>query len=256
MATILSRQRDHRGRFTVLLVVLGLILAGAVTATVLLSQRDRPAPWSDFTAEDDDPVKRAQLVAGHVAGLYVDGDGDPLTAITAGEDVISEVAAPSQTVAVASDHTGELVSFESQNILFYKLCGRQDDCGFGDTADPRQELTLAALQAKELALRGLKDVPEATAVVVITPPGFLEISGPVDQRPDTVFYFRRDDLGDELDRPLRETVPEPVTPGDLTEDDISATMETLMPSLFTLQPQATGDNLGVIYKLTPPPPPA
>lgn len=257
MAPILSRQRDHRGRFIALLVILGIVLAGAVVATIVYAQRDRPAPFSDFTAEDDDPVRRAQLVGDHVTSLYVGDNGDPLTTITAGEDLTSDVAAPSQTVAVAADHSGRPVSFEPQNVLFYKLCGPADDCGFGDTAGGGQsELTLSARQAKEVALRGLKDVPEASAVIVVAPPGFLDISGPAAERPDTVFYFRRDDVKGELDHPLRDSVPEPVRPEELGADDISATMEELLPSLYTMRYKQTGDNTGVIYDLIPPPPPS
>ncbi len=254
MASILNRRRDHRGRFTVLLVVLGVVLAGAVVAAVILSQRDRPSAWSDFTAEDDDPVRRAELVADHVAAIYTADGGDPLTTIAAGEDVISDVAAPSQTVAVAADFRGAPFSFESQNVLFFRICGPAADCGFGE-GETSTALTVVSLQAKELALRALKDVPEATAVVVVVPPDFLEISGPVDERPDTVFYYRRDDLSEELDRPLRDTVPEPRRPGELTDDDVSETMEALAPSLYTLRYKPTGDNTGVIYELTPPPPP-
>ncbi len=252
MATLLSTQRDHRPRFLVLLVALGVILAGAIVATVVLAQRDRPAPWSDFTAVDDDPVARAMMIGDHVQGLYHDDAGQPLTVVTAGEDMVNTISAPAQTVAVAADAKGAPVSFEQQNILFYRLCGPLPDCGFG-SGDVTRELTVSSRQAQELALRGFKDVPEATAVMAIMPPGFLEMTGPVGEQPDTVLYFRRSDLSGELDRPLRETVPAPVAPAKLTDAAVSVTRDALVPALFSMRSHESSDGTGVIYQLTPPP---
>ncbi len=253
MATTLTGQHDHRRRFGVLIGLLVAVLAAAVVATVVLARRDRPAPWSDFTAVASDPVRRADLIAGHVQDLYRDDRGDPLLTITAGEDFVSDVAAPTQTVAVGADYKGAPFSFESQNILFYRLCGPADDCGFGDGADSSRQLTLASRAAWELALRGFKDVPEATAVIAVMPPGFLEMSGPADKQPDTVFYFRRDDVSAELHRRLRSTVPAPVAPSKLTEKAIERTRDALTPSLYTMRVASTSDTNGVTYELTPPP---
>lgn len=253
MATRLSQNRDHRGRFIALIVLLAVVLAGAIATTAVMATRDRPAPWADLTPTGDDPIKRAVQIADHVEGLYRDDAGAPLARITAGEDVSGDLIASAQMVSVAADSKGAPYSYEAQNVLFFRICGPAEDCGLRPTDDPSRELTLAARAAHELALRGLHDISQASAVMVIMPPGFLEISGPVAQRPDTVLYFRRDDLDDEMDHRLRRTVPAPVTPEQMTSADVTASMTTLSDDLYTLRTFPASDGTGVVYQLTPPP---
>lgn len=240
----------HRRGFAIAFAILGLILIAAVVAAVLLSQRDRPAAWSDFRATQSDPVERAVAIAAHVQGRYRADDGAPLTRVTAGEDVITELPQHDQIVAIGADSTGQPFSFEQQSLLIYKLCGPGAACAFATQVD--HSLTLAGQQAHELALRGLKDVHEASAVIVQMPPGLLAASG--GKAPAAVLYFRRKDLSHQLEAPLARTVAAEVPrPAGLTPAQDAKIVDAVVKSLYTMSVKATPDSTSITYELVPAP---
>jgi len=248
---VVTPTHRHRRRFAVAFAILAVVLVAAIVAGVLLANRDRPAPWSDFRPGQDDPVERAVAIADHVERRYVTDDGTPLVQVTAGEDVISDLPQHEQVVALAADATGQPFAFEQQSLLIYRLCGPAPGCAFPEDANLQNDLTLAAQEAHELALRGLKDVDEASAVIVQIPPGLLQASGP--NPPMTVFYFRRKDLRAELDRPLTDTIPTVLRPSAVTQADTDRILGGLAKRLHTMTVRPTPDSTKITYELVPAP---
>lgn len=235
---------------------LAVLLTISVAATVWLAERGKPKPWTAFPiAANDDPVKRAEEVAALVQGRYLDDAGKPLGTISAGEDLIPDVPGGDQIVAVDSTSTGPPLSFEYGNIVFFTICGTGPSCAFQTPkgSSPERVVAIHAREAKELALRGLRNVPEADSAMIVMPAGILQPDtegGPV---PIVVSYYRRAELRDQLDNPLPPEfeAPEP-TPTDITDDTAKVMLTNYAPSLYRLdQPKPTADGTGIIYRLVP-----
>ncbi len=252
MATPVARSTHrHRRAFAVAFAFLALVLVAAIVAALILSQRDRPAPWADFRPTQTDPVERATAIADHVEARYLADDGLPLVQVTAGEDVIPDLPQHEQVVAVAADASGQPFSFEQQSLLIFKLCAAGPACAFPPQADQTRTLTLSVQEAHELALRGLKDVTEASAVIVQLPPGLLQADG--DTPPAAVLYFRRKDLRAALERPLDETIRSVPKPAAITQTQGEAILAPLMKRLYTMTVKPMPDSTKISYQLVPAP---
>lgn len=261
MATDLNDRREivaqypHQRRFVGAFVALAFVLGAVVALTVVLAGRDAPRDWTSHTIKkEDDPVKRAELVASLVERRYADAGAGaaPFFKVTAGEDLITDLPGREQFVAMASGPAGPPWSFEQGALVFFKLCGGGDGCAFAEPAgDARtQAFAIATREAKELALRGLKNVPEAKSAIVVLPAGVLEATPP----PTVVYYWRRSDLEKELDDPLAEEFEQAVpAPATLTAQQAQDVIGADVDHLFTMTPKAAPDNGALIYELTPPP---
>lgn len=248
-----NRARSATSPFLGAFAILALILIGAVVGTSLLNRVDRPAPFSAFEPQEkEDPVLRSQEIADYVASRYVIGPGKgPLVTVQAGEDDKAALPGVQQTLAVGTSPPG-VVSYEFGDILFYRMCGPTSDCGLGPDQDRATYGPLLARQARELALYGLKYVPEAAFVIVILPPGFVTGPDPADV-PRAVYLYRRKDLDAELDRPIDETLPGPVpTPSTLTPAQAAQFEERETDARYTLQSSTDAANTLNVYTLTPP----
>jgi hypothetical protein len=243
----------HARRFRVVYLVLALVIAAALGAAgLLLTQTDRPVPFSSFKPTQDDPVERSQVIADYVSQRYVDTpEGTPLVTVTAGEDDKAALPGAPQVLAVGTSPPGVL-SYEYGDILFYRMCAAGPDCALGPKQDRTTFGPLLARQAHELALYGLKYVPEATFVIVILPPGFVTGPDPA-APPRAVQLYRRTDLEDELQRPIDETLPGPVpTPSTLTPAQANRFDQREAHTRYTLDSGVDAANTLNVYNLTPP----
>jgi hypothetical protein len=146
------------------------------------------------------------------------------------------------------------VSYEYGDILFYRMCGSASDCGLGPDQDRATYGPLLARQARELALYGLKYVPEAAFVIVILPPGFITGPDPANL-PKAVHLYRRADLEDDLDRPIAETLPGSIpTPSTLTPAQVAEFEDRESGTRYTMDSGVDAANTLNVYNLTPPPP--
>lgn len=247
----------HQSRFVVAFVALAIVLAAAVGLTVWLLLDGKPAPWTDHPIPSiDDPVERAEAVATLVEGRYLDDSGAPLTRISAGEDLTAEAPGANQVVAVHADPDGPPLSFEYGNLVFFRLCASGPECAYNPAprALPQRVIGLTARQARELALRGLKNVPEAEYALILMPNGILESD--TGSAPPTVgFYYRRKDLTDQLSDPLPPDYDgEQPTPGTITGRQAAAMFETYIPNLYTVDgPTPSPDGASLVYELFPAP---
>jgi hypothetical protein len=243
----------HTRRFRIVYVVLALVIAAALAAAALIvTQTDRPLPFSSFKPTQEDPVERSQAIADYVSQRYVDArEGNPLVTVKAGEDDKAALPGVQQVLAVGSSPPG-VVSYEYGDILFYQMCAAGPDCALGPKQDRATFGPLLARQAHELAAYGLKYVPEATFVIAILPPGFVTGADPA-KPPRAVHLYRRKDLENELDRPVDETLPGPVpTPSTLTPAQASQFDTREAHTRYTLDSGVDAANTLNVYNLTPP----
>ena len=251
-------QTIHQKRFVAAFALLALALTTTVAVTVWLAERGKPKPWTDHPiAKSDDPVTRALDVATLVQGRYLGDDGKPLGSVSAGEDLISDAPGATQVVAVHSTASGPPLSFEYGNIVFFKICGRGKDCAF-DTrkeATPQRVVALTANQAAELALRRLKNVPEADAAMIIMPGGILEPDAAGGATPTVAYYVRRTTVEHMLDTRLPAKFEAAVpTPGKITDQTATTLFREYSPDLFRLEgPKPAPDGASIVYELIPPP---
>lgn len=264
-----AEQSIYQRRFVAAITTLAVIAAVGLGVAVWLAERGKPRPWSTLTtatitergqtiekdvAEIDDPVERAQAVASLVESRYLGDNDRPLVTISAGEDVLSDLPGRDQVVAIASGETGPPISFEYGNIVFFNMCGRGTRCQFDrrPAALPGRVVALASRQAKELALRGLKYVPEADAAIITLPGGMLESEQAGTDPPTVVYYYRRDALKEELDRPLHsdfESVQP--TPKELAEETALIMFRNYADRLFAMTAKPNADGTAVIYEMVP-----
>ena len=166
-------------RFRLAYVGLALVvLATAVLIVVLATQTDRPAPFSSFTAKDDDPVKRAQESRHMSRGATFPPRGTGAIGPGRGRRGRLAQASPAQQVVAVGTNPPGLVSYEYGGILFFRMCAAGPECALGPDQSPDVLAPILAREAHELALYGLKYVPEAKFVITILPPGFVSGADP------------------------------------------------------------------------------
>lgn len=238
-------------RFVIAAGALVVVLAAAAVLTWVLLGTARKGPFSSFAPTSADPVERSQEIADHVASRYLTAPGgEPVVTVQAGEADTPALPLGGQVIAMGSNPPG-VVSYEYGDILFYRMCGRGPDCGLAPGEDPAVLATILAREAKELALYGVKYVPEATFVLVLLPPGFATSATP-GEVPKVVHFYRRADLADAVDEPLTETLPNPVpTPATLTPTDATAIERDAEGTRYSLATGTDAANTLNVYSLTP-----
>lgn len=206
----------HRRRFTIAFVLLGAVAAAAALLTLVFAREDRPAAFSTFTPTKTDQLDRAEEIAAYVALRYRSASGERYVSVSAGQTPVPNVpGGPPVTAVNTGGADGPLFRFELDSPLFYRLCGPAAGCAIpAPPEEPAVHEALLAREALELSLLSLRHIDDVGSVIVILPSGFGN-----DESSDVVYWFRRGDLETALDRPLRDTLPEPVPrPTELTGD--------------------------------------
>jgi hypothetical protein len=242
----------HRRRFAALTVGLVVLLAGAGVLTWVFATADRHKPFSAFKATAEDPVARAQQVADFVAGRYLTAPGQaPLATVDAGEDVQPLLPGQPQSIVVSSSPPA-LFTFNYGDILFFRICGSGADCALGPDQSNNVLGPIFARQAHELALYGLKNVPEALYAIILLPDGFLDATDGKGPPPKAAHFYRREDLKDEFDRPASETFPGAVpTPATLSPAEFNAIEAKEGKTRYSFTSGTNAPNTMNIYTLVP-----
>ena len=198
-------EAPHAPRFQFLT---GALLAIAVTAVLVMAAialapsraRDEGPAWSPWrpTAGHGDGAKQ---IAEYVGSRYKVSGGRQLVAVTGGP---LEVAGLPLTVALRKSPSqgGEIELIEGNGVL-YRLCGLGDKCSIPFGKPSRERHLLLRREALELALYSFRDLKDVDDVAVFMPP-------PPGQEPSQALFFRKSKLKNQLDRPLRATLPSPV----------------------------------------------
>jgi len=109
---------------------------------------------------------------------------------------------------------------EADNTVQYVLCGLGEGCAIA-TGDPTPERErLVRREALELALYTFKYVDGVDRVATFLPP---RAGSP----PTWMLLFERDDFGDQLHRPVAQTLPDAVPAAEAIPADQVATIDGL-----------------------------
>ncbi len=180
--------------------------------------------WSAFSPQDSG-LQGAQEIADFVSPYYRASPAYQLAVVTAMN--LNDPSNPLEVVVPSSSAQGGVSALPAKSTIAYNLCGLgSHDCSIGVGSASSDRLLLLRREALELALYTFKYIPGIHTVVAILPPGHTESSSRLSAKPptgsqvssnntksvDLALAFDQKELQPWLDRPLRETLPEPLPP--------------------------------------------
>jgi len=252
----------HR-KFAIAYLVLAAIIGAAVGLVVVFvtGHDDKPGQavsgsrWSTW-APTESGTLGVREIARHVSPTYRLSNGRQLAAVVAGPMQVRLVQGPVPVsgIVISSGVAGRLqerlgVTFPNAGV-FYTQCGRLEDCQ--PSASPNvAEQVLLQRQALELALYTFKYLPEADAVVDFLPP--RPGVGQSDPRYHRAIYLSRTALANELQMPLKNTIPAVkggISPTSLSRDDGNRVLGILAGHTFHYSYQQAPDS-SALLQLTP-----
>jgi hypothetical protein len=197
----------HAPRFQFLfgaLVTLGIAALATVVVIAARGPQDSlsgPA-WSQWHPEDNG-TSATEQIAQHVGREYRLSTGDQLVLVTGGP---LEVAGTQLTIAVRkpADQGGDISLVDGKGVL-YRLCGLGPKCSINKGKPSAARKLLLHREALELALYTFR-YTDADHVVAVMPPGRPKNQPKKILDPDEALFFRRDDVGAELARPVTSTL--------------------------------------------------
>jgi hypothetical protein len=251
-----ARRGAYRYRFAAIYFLLAALIGGAVgTSIVLLSRDSEPPPqWSSFRP-DGSSIARVRQIADHISRGYREA-GHQLVFADGGRPMLNipgqNGSAPTEInvskIAVLADTSrgqaeeGEYDTYDADSSIAFRLCGGGESCSIAGGTPSRGRLQLLHREALELALYTFRYVDDVQSVVVFLPPAPPDATG--QQQQTGALFLRRDQVADELDRPVSRTLPETVPPkiGKMSTAE-ATTVDRLTNSniySFTHQPAADG----------------
>jgi hypothetical protein len=253
-----------RGRFLVAYALLALALAGAVGGLVLMTADDREETgglaWSSWqpTAEGE---ARAWQIADHVAESYRHRSGRVLVGVLAGPPggrlgargtQTQSQPAPIAVVAVrgraTDDSDTELAAISPDDSLAFVMCGFGRSCRLDEGLSSGERGVLLQRESLELALYAFRYVDGLEHVLVYLPPAqALTQQGAV--QVDPLIYFRREQIEQLLERPLRATLPAR-DPRRIADAEANRVTRIVNPRTFTFQTERLPTAQAIIV-LTP-----
>ena len=205
MAEDLTPRRESgpvlAGRFRVIYGVLAVVLGGAVgTLIVLLGATNGgggPA-WSAWKPNGGSS-DRASEIATFVSRHYRLDSGRQLVAVSVNQPP-AVGRYPVKYLALSDGSSSSNISLmKADDTVAYILCGLGQNCAINEGQASVARGQLLRREALELALYTFKYVHGTDSVVAFLPPK-------PGTRPRFVLFFQKDDLNDELHRPLARTL--------------------------------------------------
>ena len=240
-------------RFAVAYALLAVMLGTAAgLAVVQFGETDRTAStaaWSEWqpTSEGTTPVLKE--ITAFVGAKYRLESGRQLVAL----DVSPlAVQAQDQSVSVtdvairSGPAEGDVIDVESADgSWMFNMCGLGERCSISEGEPSTERHRLLRREALELALYSFHFVDSINSVVTFLPPAPDAESG-------TVLYLRREDLKEQLGKPLRESfLPlTRLTPAEVPPTEVDLIDTLTEPRLYTydFQQSPTG---GAVMILDP-----
>jgi hypothetical protein len=216
----------HSSKFrSAIFLLLALGVAAVVVAIVVSgsssSSHTSGGDWSSWQPSTSGN-SGAQEIADYVSPYYRASSANQLAVVTAVN--LSDPSNPLQIVLPSSGSPGGVQALPSNGTIAYNLCGlNSTDCSIGVGTPSSDRLLLLRREALELALYTFKYIHGVQTVVAILPPGHTTQTSctGICPKPHTAsstkplniaLAFDRKELQPWLDRPLRETLPEPLPP--------------------------------------------
>lgn len=211
-----AARADHvpRSRFTLAYAALALLggFAVMISAIALANTdfvRSGGGAWSSFKPAGDG-IDKARSIAEYVAPRYRTNEGQQLVIAgpTDGTAVADAQNLPVALIAVAKPGTSQNQPdfepfVESKDSVSYILCGQGPKCAISSGQPSEERERLLRRETLELALYTFKYMDGVKSVVAFLPPKTGE-------DPTWAMYYRRSDLGAQLDQPIAKTLTEPV----------------------------------------------
>jgi hypothetical protein len=205
-------EADHRRKFRLVYLLLAGIIGGAAVGLValLLQPGSEPrGPFSPWEPRSEAAQDRAQEIANFVGGNYRLDESTQLVSVQAAPPRVQDF--PLSAVAIfsapdGSTYSGENIPvFSADDTIVYILCGLGPECAIeqGEPSEERQRLLRR--ESLELALYTFRYIDGIDNVVAFMPPR-------TGYRPSYALFFQRPELDDLVDRPLQDTLPEPLPP--------------------------------------------
>ena len=223
------------------LVAVGIAaIVGIAVFIIAPSTKTPEPPWSPWKPSTGGTAGATQI-ADHVAPEYMDG-GKQLVKIDAND--LSFQGIPLTVALQTEPEQGGRIQVHSEKGVLYQLCGLTSTCAIDQGKPTKERGLLLRRAALELALYSFRYLKDVKQVVVLTPP----VKGNL---PTVALYFQRNQVRDELSRPLTSSLV-PKTP---SADTITLSPDTPLVHhqthqyLFTLNGQ--GFNNGGLLVLKP-----
>lgn len=189
-----SHGHETKFRFTYAILA-GMAIAAVAAAGIFLAAGKPPKPpqWSTWKPTGSGDQALGQI-ADHIAPAYRLATGEQLVAVEGGPLQIAGIPVKillhtSRTDSAPSDGKGAL----------YTLCGLGKNCSIKAGKPSHERSLLMQREAYELALYTFRYVGDVKQVVVLLPP-------PPGKPPLQAMFFKKDDVNQQLDRPLRFTL--------------------------------------------------
>lgn len=249
-------EEPHAFRFRMAYALLAVLLGAAVGGFIVLVGRgDNSGPkltWSSWEPQGT-AFEKVRQIASRVAFQYRLSSGRQLVAViphAPPEVQASTQAVPITHIAVAEGSRAEDLSVvATDNSVEYVLCGvgpQSSRCAISEGRPSAERARLLHRESLELALYTFKYIDGVDSVVTLQPPR-------IGQQPTFALFFRKNDFDQELNRPLRETLPGdgPFTAAAFPIPEQAVVAELVSPHLFQYQYTQAPDGSGLMY-LTPP----
>jgi hypothetical protein len=240
---------SYKGRFTIVYVALGLVLAGAATffALVLVGGSTPGAPsWSTWEPTGDTTLEQATSIAQHVQPQYrLAPGGAQLVVVKATPPEVQNISV--EEVALKSGSASEDYKFvPTKNAVVYVLCGLGTRCSIKTGTPTQERARLLRREALELALYTFRYVDGVDSVIALIPPPAN------DETTNWALFFQKENFKDQLKRPLNQTLPVPgagkkLVPSSVVGNQDERTVEKLTrPYWFTSQFQQLQDGNAIL----------
>ena len=231
------------GRFRALLAL--LVVAGAVAiacAGILLSSGSSTAAapdaaWAAWYPSETGSNGLTQI-ANHVAPEYRNIGGSQIVSITGGPLEVANLPAHIAIRNATGDGTVQMVS---GNGALFTLCGLGPNCSIATGKPSVERMMLLRREALDVGLRAFQNDSSLDNVVVLMPPrpGTRNVKLSTGKTVEagnqgTAILLQRSHLQDQLDKPLNETLPEPVPtiPTIATAPETQTVNQLTAPGMF------------------------
>ncbi len=196
------------GRFLIFYVLLGGVLAAAVTGLVLIALQPgppKPLPWSSWRPASGSVDNVTKEIADHVSSAYrLNAAGDQLVAIVPGQPEVTHgtdvnsVSTIGIRASASSNNFSRILS--TKGAVQDQFCGLGKSCSIARGTPSAARERLLRREALEIALYTFKYAPTVNAVIAYMPP-------PPGQSPSSLLYLERSNLSPQLAKPLAATLP-------------------------------------------------
>jgi hypothetical protein len=246
-----KKRARYQQRFIIVYGILGVALAAAIAGIAVYAGHSiSPGPtWSSWKPTGGGENAEKQIAA-HVSATYRLPNGKQLVDVIAKAPSVSPAAnqsIPIHYIALRGTKGAgdQILPITSSNSVMYSLCGLGASCSIASGKPSVERGTLVRRQILELALYTFKYVGGVDHVIAFMPPQ-------PGAQPQYVVYLQKQDVADELSRPLSETLAKKVPlPKTIPSSEVRIVDAVTEPRVYTfsLSQAQTGDAVLVLAPL-------